>query len=83
MLKNKSLMIIVHSVGKTSRKKSGCATCRDIFNMPSSVYKGYQPDSNNVPTVGNHIYPSHEKRKSTVRKKNSSKDESPKIIRSR
>ena len=52
MLKNKSPMINAHSATKTGGKKRACATCRDIFNMPMSVYKGHRSDSKKCPIRG-------------------------------
>ena len=52
MLKNKSPMINAHSATKTGGRKRACATCRDIFNMPMSVYKGHRSDSKKCPNHG-------------------------------
>ena len=35
------------------KKKQGCTRCRDIFDMPKSVYTAHRADSKYFPTLGN------------------------------
>ena len=80
MLKNKSPMINAHSATKTGGRKRACATCRDIFNMPMSVYKGHRSDSKKCPNRGKphpHKPPKKRKVESTARTKIKKRKKNP------